>query len=99
MAPGFSACLAALILRDVSNCQSPEVCVSIAEITDLPGTRQRLVPPIPPRASQTMGPLGRMAEMRKSAIGTCGERADEEDIIDRPFFGHPRFILNTPGAI
>jgi len=73
--------------------------VSVAEIYDLPVTRQRLVPPSPPRASQTMGPFGRMAAMRKSAIGTWGQRAYEEDIIQGRFFGRASFILNTPDAI
>ena len=73
--------------------------MSIAEVYDLPVPPQRLVPPIPPRASQTMGPLGRMAAMRKSAIGTWGQRAYEEDIIQGRFFGRASFILNTPDAI
>src|ERR1700709_140466 len=37
--------------------------------------------------------------MRKSAIGTWGQRAYEEDIIQGRFFGHGSFILNTPDAI
>jgi cytochrome P450 len=73
--------------------------VSIAEVYDMPVGRQPLVPPSPPRASQTMGPFGRMAAMRKSAIGTWGQRAYEEDIIQGWFFGHASFILNTPDAI
>jgi unspecific monooxygenase len=73
--------------------------VSIAEAYDTPLTRQPLVPPSPPRAAQTMGPFGRMAAMRKSAIGTWGQRAYEEDIVEGRFFGHASFILNTPGAI
>src|SRR4051812_6905936 len=73
--------------------------VSIAEVTDLPLARQRLVPPSPPRASQTMGPFARMAAMRKSAIGTWGQRAYEDDIVEGRFFGRASFILNTPDAI
>jgi unspecific monooxygenase len=73
--------------------------VSIAEAYDIPPARQPLVPPSPPRASQTMGPFGRMAAMRKSAIGTWGQRAYEEDIVQGRFFGHASFILNTPDAI
>jgi unspecific monooxygenase len=73
--------------------------VSIAEVYDIPLGRRPLVPPSPPRASQTMGPFGRMAAMRKSAIGTWGQRAYEEDIIQGWFFGHASFILNTPDAI
>jgi cytochrome P450 len=76
-----------------------EAVVSIAEVYDLPVARQPLVPPSPPRASQTMGPFGRMAAMRKSAIGTWGQRAYEEDIVQGRFFGHASFILNTPDAI
>jgi cytochrome P450 len=73
--------------------------VSVAEVYDLPVARRPLVPPSPPRASQTMGPFGRMAAMRKSAIGTWGQRAYEEDIVQGWFFGHASFILNTPDAI
>jgi cytochrome P450 len=73
--------------------------VSAAEVYDLPGPRRRLVPPSPPRASETMGPFGRMAAMRRSAIDTWGQRAYEEDIVQGRFFGHASFILNTPDAI
>ena len=73
--------------------------MSIAEAYDIPAPRSPLVPPSPPRAPQTMTALGRMATMRKSLIGTWGQRAYEEDIIQGRFFGHGSFILNTPDAI
>ena len=65
----------------------------------MPVARQPLVPPSPPRAPDNMTPFGRMAAMRKSAIGTWGQRAYEEDIIQGRFFGRTSFILNTPDAI
>jgi unspecific monooxygenase len=37
--------------------------------------------------------------MRESVIGTWGQRAYEEDILQGRFFGHSSFILNTPDAI
>jgi cytochrome P450 len=46
-----------------------------------------------------MNAFGRMAAMRKSAIGTWGQRAYEEDVIQGRFFGRSSFILNTPDAI
>jgi unspecific monooxygenase len=46
-----------------------------------------------------MTAFGRIAAMRKSAIGTWGQRAYQEDIIQGRFFGHSSFILNTPDAI
>jgi cytochrome P450 len=73
--------------------------MSIAETIDLPITRAPLIPPAPPRAHQKMGALGRLQAMRKSAIGTWGQRAYEEDVIKGRFFGHGSFILNTPDAI
>ena len=73
--------------------------MSIAEAWDVAVTRQPLVPPSPPRASETMGVFGRMAAMRRSAIETWGQRAYEEDIVQGRFFGHNSFILNTPDAI
>jgi len=57
------------------------------------------VPPSPPRASSTMTAFGRMAAIRKSMIGSWGQRAYEEDIIQSRFFGRSSFILNTPDAI
>ncbi|MEH2481496.1 cytochrome P450 [Nitrobacteraceae bacterium AZCC 2146] len=73
--------------------------MSIAEAYDAPAPRAPLVPPSPPRASENMGPFGRMVAMRRSAIDTWGQRAYEEDLIKGRFFGHASFILNTPDAI
>jgi cytochrome P450 len=73
--------------------------MSIAEAYDMPVARKRLVPPSPPRASETMTALGRMKVMRESVIATWGQRAYEEDIIRGRFFGRGSFILNTPDAI
>jgi cytochrome P450 len=73
--------------------------VSIAEAWDIPATRQRLVPPHPPRAPESMTALERLSAMRVSAIGTWGQRAYEEDVLRGRFFLHSSFILNTPDAI
>src|SRR6202521_4347955 len=71
----------------------------MAETYDRPVAWQPLVPPSPPRAPDTMTAIGRMAAMRGSPIGTWGQRAYEEDIIQGRFFGRSSFILNTPDAI
>ncbi len=73
--------------------------MSIAEAYEITLTRRPLVPPSPPRASNDMTAIGRMAAMRVSPIGTWGQRAYEEDIIQGRFFGRSSFILNTPDAI
>jgi cytochrome P450 len=73
--------------------------VSTAEACDVPAMRLPLVPPSPPRASDKLTGLGRMAAMRVSAIGAWGQRAYEEDIVQGRFFGRNSFILNTPDAI
>ncbi len=73
--------------------------MSTTQAYEMPATRRPLVPPSPPRASETMSSLGRIAAMRVSAIGTWGQRAYEEDIIRGRFFGRSSFILNTPDAI
>jgi unspecific monooxygenase len=73
--------------------------VSIAEACDTQLARAPLVPPSPPRAPLTMGAIGRMTAMRKSAIETWSQRAYEEDVIQGRFFGRSSFILNTPDAI
>ncbi|MDB5653815.1 MAG: cytochrome [Tardiphaga sp.] len=46
-----------------------------------------------------MGPFGRMALMRRSAIDTWGQRAYEDDLVKGRFFGHASFILNAPDDI
>jgi cytochrome P450 len=73
--------------------------VSIAEAWDVAVTPQPLVPPSPPRASETMSIFGRIAAIRRNAIESWGQRAYEEDIVQGRFFGHNSFILNTPDAI
>ena len=73
--------------------------MSIAEAWDIPATRQRLVPPNPPRASEGMTALQRLGAMRESVIGTWGQRAYEDDIVRSRFFLRSSFILNAPDAI
>ena len=73
--------------------------MSIAEAYDAPIAPTRLVPPSPPRASDSMTALGRMKAIRESIIGSWGQRAYEEDIVRGRFLGRSSFILNTPDAI
>ena len=73
--------------------------MSIAEAWEKPVARRPLVPPSPPRARDTMTVFGKMAAMRESVIGSWGQRAYEEDIIQGRFFGRSSFILNTPDTI
>ncbi|WP_375414789.1 cytochrome P450 [uncultured Bradyrhizobium sp.] len=73
--------------------------MSIAEAYDIPPARPPLVPPAPPRAPSNIGPFGRVAAMRKNAIGSWGQRAYEEDVIRIQFFGRSSFVLNTPDSI
>jgi cytochrome P450 len=73
--------------------------VSIAEAWDMPDAHKPLVPPSPPRAPETMTFFGRLAAMRESVLGTWGQRAYEEDLIQGRFFGHSSFILNSPDTI
>jgi unspecific monooxygenase len=73
--------------------------MSIAEAHDMPVARKRLVPPSPPRAPDNMTVFGRIRAIRVSPIGSWGQRAYEEDIVQGRFFGRSTFILNNPGAI
>ena len=73
--------------------------MSIAEVYDMPAARTRLVPPSPPRAPDDMTALGRMKAIRISPIGSWGQRAYEEDIVQGRFLRHSSFILNAPDAI
>ena len=73
--------------------------MSIAELYDMPVARPRLVPPSPPRAPDDMTALGRMKAIRISPIGSWGQRAYEEDIVQGRFLGRSSFILNAPDAI
>ena len=43
--------------------------------------------------------FGRMRAIRISPIGSWGQRAYEEDIVQGRFFGRSTFILNAPDAI
>ena len=73
--------------------------MSIAEVYDMPVARTRLVPPSPPRAPDDMTALGRMKAISISPIGSWGQRAYEEDIVQGRFLGRSSFILNAPDAI
>src|SRR5213080_4323611 len=73
--------------------------MSIAEAYDMPAAHAPLVPPSPPRAPDDMTAFGRMKAIRISPIGSWGQRAYEEDIVQGRFFGRNSFILNTPDAI
>jgi cytochrome P450 len=73
--------------------------MSIAEAYDMPAARAPLVPPSPPRAPDDMNVFGRMKAIRISPIGSWGQRAYEEDIVQGRFLGRNSFILNAPDAI
>src|SRR5579871_5499928 len=73
--------------------------MSIAEVYDPPVTRQRLVPPMLPRAPDDLSTLRRMRLLGVNPIATWGQRAYEEDVIQGRFFGRSSFILNRPDAI
>jgi unspecific monooxygenase len=46
-----------------------------------------------------MSTFGRIAAMRRSAIGTWGERAYREDIVKGNFLGRASYTVNAPDAI
>ncbi|WP_213289803.1 cytochrome P450 [Bradyrhizobium sp. sGM-13] len=73
--------------------------MSIAEAYDMTVARAPLVPPSPPRAPDDMTIFGRLRAIRISPIGSWGQRAYEEDIIQGRFLGRNSFILNAPDAI
>jgi cytochrome P450 len=73
--------------------------MSIAEAYDVPASHRPLVPPVPPRAPDTMTAFGRVRALRVNPIGSWSHRAYEEDIIRGRFFGRSSFVLNTPDAI
>ena len=73
--------------------------MSIAEAYDVPAAPAPLVPPSPPRAPDDMTVFGRMKAIRESPIGSWGQRAYEDDIVQGRFFGRSTFIINTPDAI
>ncbi len=75
------------------------VLMSIAEAVNMPAARAPLVPPSPPRAPDDMNVFERMKAIRISPIGSWGQRAYEEDIVQGRFFGRSSFILNAPDAI
>jgi cytochrome P450 len=73
--------------------------VSIAEAWDIPVARTPLVPPVPPRAPDSMTAFGRIMALRVNPIIAWGRRSYEEDIIRARFLGRSSFILNTADAI
>ena len=73
--------------------------MSIAEAWDIPVARTPLVPPVPPRAPDSMTAFGRIMALRENPIIAWGRRSYEEDIIRARFLGRSSFILNTADAI
>ena len=71
--------------------------MSIAEAWDTPVAP--LVPPVPPRAPDSMTAFGRIIALRENPILAWGNRSYEEDIIRSRFLGRSNFILNTPDSI
>jgi unspecific monooxygenase len=58
-----------------------------------------LVPPVPPRAPDSMTAFGRIRALRENPILAWGQRSYEEDIIRSRLLGRSSFILNTPDSI
>lgn len=73
--------------------------MSIAEALETPHHPAPLEPPRPDYAPPGMSSFGRIAAMRRSAIGTWGERAYREDIVKGNFLGRNSFTVNAPDAI
>ena len=73
--------------------------MSTAEIHYLPQARAPLVPPMPPRAPDSMGAFRRVLLMGENAIATWSQRAYEDEIVRGRFFGSSSYILNTPDTI
>lgn len=73
--------------------------MSIAEVLETPRARAPLMPPRPDVAPPGMSTFGRIAAMRRSAIGTWGERAYREDIVKGNFLGRASYTVNAPDAI
>jgi cytochrome P450 len=72
--------------------------MSIAEVLVTP-QRTPIEPPRPAVAPPNMNMFARIAQMRRSAIGTWGERAYREDIVKSRFLSRNSFTVNTPEAI
>src|SRR3954470_11597938 len=73
--------------------------MSTADVHYLPQARLPLIPPMPPRAPDSMGTLRRVLMKGDNAIATWSQRAYEDDIIRGRFFGSSSYILNTPETI
>jgi cytochrome P450 len=58
-----------------------------------------LVPPTLPRAPEHQSAFKRLTAMRENPIGSWGQRAYQDDIIQGRMFGRSSFIVNTPDAI
>jgi cytochrome P450 len=73
--------------------------MSLAEAFDPKRNRAPLIPPSPPRAPDNLTAFGRLTAMRENPIGSWGQRAYQDDVIQGRLFGRSSFILNTPDAI
>ncbi|MGJ4992783.1 cytochrome P450 [Bradyrhizobium sp. HKCCYLS3077] len=65
----------------------------------VPHSRGPLIPPMPPRAPDSMGTLRRVLMMGQNAISTWSQRAYEDEIVRGRFLGSSSYILNTPETI
>jgi unspecific monooxygenase len=73
--------------------------MSVVEVLESPVQRTPVTPPRPDFAPPGMSTFGRIAAMRRSAIGTWGERAYREDIVKGNFLGRASYTVNAPDAI
>jgi cytochrome P450 len=73
--------------------------MSIAEALDAPRHTTPIVPPRPDYAPPGMSTLARISQMRRSTIGTWGERAYREDIVKGNFLHRTSYTVNAPEAI
>jgi unspecific monooxygenase len=72
--------------------------MSIAEALETP-QRRPIEPPRPALAPPNMGVFARIAQMRRSAISTWGERAYTDDVVKSRFFRRNSFTINVPEGI
>lgn len=70
--------------------------VSMSAMEEAPTAAERVIPPVPTPLSEGLPTRALIRAYATNVLVTYPERAFEDDVVVRPFYGRLSFLINAP---